>query len=214
MKNLTLKEVFNKFNTGDDIVDFNEIMFHLDDDELSTLTEKADYSDFSIYKGAYNTLYFTGNEGDYEKSFEDNTPMKDVIDYAKRSLKEHIKLYEEEEKKYENTKNELYEKTYKLTLEKLKNYIAIGKDFILTKYKNIFIFNCEKINDYIGNCDDFDAIYTIDIIDDTFDTYDNDDELYNIVSSAIDDAIWENEGEIGYSVTYAEYDNTYYFEII
>ena len=50
--------------------------------------------------------------------------------------------------------------------------------------------------------------------DDTFDTYDNDDELYNIVSSVIDNAIWENEEIIGYSVTYAEFDNTYYFEII
>lgn len=139
------------------------------------------------------------------------------LEYTKSCFfNQQIKVAEEQLKKYNKTKKELYKKTYKLTLEKLKNYIAIGKDFRLTEYKNIFIFNCDKINDYIGNCDNYDAIYTMGIIDDTFDTYDNDeyDELTDIVSSAIDDAIWENEGEIGYSVTYAEFDDTYYFEII
>lgn len=83
----TIKNFFEKYQNGNEMVDIDTILRYANNQTLNELIKKYYCSEAIImYLGQYDRICICGNEGDFDRSFDDNTEMSEVIEYLINSL--------------------------------------------------------------------------------------------------------------------------------
>lgn len=90
---MTVKNFFEKYQNGNEMVDIDTILRFANNHTLNELVKKYNCPEAIImYLGQYDRICVCGNEGDFDRSFDDNTPMNEVIDYLIGEMRKEITI--------------------------------------------------------------------------------------------------------------------------